>query len=971
MDRGHHVIEPDSDRVRTSQNTAVSVWSRAAMAAGVLVCLAVIAILVFPSASEPDGEQLLEVARAAYRDERFADAVECLDRIPDDGSPVAVTARTLAGELLLARFNRLAAAEQQFRRAISQDKNSLQAINQLVYLMHLGTRTWELIPFELSLIRGGRPTLRRMKALSLGPRLTTDAEFIRECVEVDADEPTVRLGLAAIAVSERKYLKAEEYLRIAAGIHPHAPIVEFRLGQVLLLRNAPEADLRAWHRALPPHAAEEPGIWMLRGLWAERRNESPVAIRCFWESLKRDPNLRQANYRLGQLLRAAKEPDAAEPFLDRSRRLTEYAATIEMINSRRTDRTRSMQDALVAAERAENLGLLFEACGWFDLSLQRDPTFARAQHGFARLQSKIATLELVRTIPEANPALKIDLSDYPLPDWHTAEPRPVKPTLLSPALERVTFEDRAAEAGVVFDFFVDHDNPGMYEMYELTGGGVAILDYDGDGWPDVYFTQGCHWPPQKGEVEHLDRLFRNLGNGRFEDVTKAAGLVEDRYSQGATVGDYNSDGLPDLYVANLDANRLYRNNGDGTFSDVTDATGTGGKRWTSSCAMADLNGDTWPDIYAVNYLGGPAMMTICRDETGKLHDCTPYEFPAEQDQFYLNLGDGRFEDITAEAGFAVRDGKGLGIVVADFDGSGKLGVFVANDGVPNFLFVNQASRSQRPRFSEQGLPSGVAVNANGEAEGGMGVAAGDVDGNGLTDLFVTNFSHESNSLYLQQPGNAFIDATEAAGLLEPSLPMLGFGTQFLDGELDGTLDLIVTNGHISQNADPQEAFEMEPQYFRNLGQANFVELPGKSLGRFFVEKRRGRGMARLDWNRDGLEDFVVSHLGAPAALLTNTTTPCGHYISVSLRGVESDRDAIGTIVTLTTADSMLTRQLLAGDGYQASNQRNLVFGLGEATQATDLEIHWPSGRRQSFRNLSANADYLFIEGHSSPVLQPN
>jgi len=934
----------------------------------VLACLALIGVLVSPNPSEPDGAQLLEVAKAAYQDGRYADALQCLDRIPDDGSAVAVTARSLAGELLLTRFNRLTAAEQQFRRAVAQDKDNLRANNQLVHLMHLGTRSWELVPFELSVIRGGRPSLKGMKTLSLGPRLNPDAKFIRECAQADPHEPTVQLGLAAIAVDEREYLKAEEYLRIAAGIHPHAPIVEFRLGQVLLLRHASEADFLEWHRSLPPQAGEEPGIWMLLGLWAEARNESRGAVRCFWEALRRDPNLREANYRLGQLLRAADETVAADPFLDRSRRLTEYAATIEMLNAGRMDKTRSREDALVAAERAENLGLLFEACGWFGLCLQLDPLYPKAQHGFRRLQLKIATLERVRTIPEANPASKIDLSDYPLPDWHAAETRPVKSDLPGPAYERVTFEDRAAEAGLGFDYFVDPDDPGMYE---LTGGGVAILDFDRDGWPDVYFTQGCHWPPREEQVGHLDRLFRNLSNGTFVDVTEAAGLTENRYSQGATVGDYNSDGLPDLYVANLDINRLYRNNGDGTFSDVTDVTGTGGEKWTSSCAMADLNGDTWPDIYVVNYLGGPALTTICRNETGTLHDCTPYGFPAEQDQFYLNLGDGRFEDITADTGITVRDGKGLGIVVADFDGSGKLEVFVANDGVPNFLFVNQASGRQRPRFSEQGLPTGVAVNAKGEAEAGMGVAAGDLDGNGLTDLFVTNFLNESNSLYLQQPGNVFVDATDSAGLHDPSLPMLGFGTQCLDGELDGTLDLIVTNGHINQNSGPHVAYQMEPQYFRNLGEANFVEMSGKSLGQFFIEKRRGRGMARVDWNRDGLEDVVVSHLGAPAALLTNTTAPCGFYISISLIGVESSRDAIGTIVTLKVADSTLTRQLVAGDGYQASNQRNLVFGLGEATRVTSLEISWPSGRRQNFEDLPANTDYLFIEGYSRPVLQPN
>ncbi|MBW3543639.1 MAG: CRTAC1 family protein, partial [Planctomycetes bacterium] len=486
----------------------------------------------------------------------------------------------------------------------------------------------------------------------------------------------------------------------------------------------------------------------------------------------------------------------------------------------------------------------------------------------------------------------------------------------------------------------------------------------------------------------LDRLFRNLGNGRFEDVTLAATIIEDRFSQGATVGDFDSDGFPDLYVANIGGNRLFRNNGDGTFSDVTERTATAGDRWTTSCLMADLNGDALPEIYAVNYLSGEDVFTrVCNDRGGS-GICMPQHFPAAQDQLYLNLGDGRFEDITERAGIAVPDGKGLGIVAADFLGRGRLDLFIANDAVPNFFFENQTSgprpstldsrpssgpqlstlnpRPSTPLFSEQALLKGVALNRGGQAEACMGVAAGDADGDGRIDLFVTNFHLESNTLYLQREGGWFDDATRDAGLRQPSLSLLGFGTQFLDADLDGRLDLIVTNGHIDDFTSDGTAYRMPPQFFRGLGGGRFQELPADSLGPYFAERYLGRGLARLDWNRDGREDVVVSHLDAPAALLTNETQPAGHFLVIRLVGVESNRDAIGATVTVRTADAVETGQLTAGDGYLASNQRQLVFGLRTAQRVEEMLVRWPSGREERFVDLAVDAELIAVEGAPAP-----
>jgi len=451
-------------------------------------------------------------------------------------------------------------------------------------------------------------------------------------------------------------------------------------------------------------------------------------------------------------------------------------------------------------------------------------------------------------------------------------------------------------------------------MFEFSGGGCAALDFDRDGWPDLYFTQGCRWPVREDDFTRLDRLYRNLGTGSFADVTQAAGLRENRFSGGVTSGDFDNDGFPDLYVANTGANRLYRNNGDGS----------------------------------------PRM-------------CMPFHFSGAQDQIYLNLGDGRFRNVTPGSGIEVEDGKGLGVVAADLCGRGKLDLFVANDTVMNSLFENRTKGPGGPlAFVESGLSRGVALNRDGRAEGCMGIAVGDVDGDGRQDLFVTNFHLESNTLYLQQSPGTFADRTRESGLVQSSLSMLGFGAQFLDADMDGWLDLIVTNGHIDDLRRYGRPYRMPMQFYANRGQGRFAELPAETLGPFFQQKALGRGLARLDWNRDGREDAAISFLDRPAALLTNTTRDVGNRLSMTFSGVSSPRDATGATVRAKLGKRTIVRQLTGGGGYQAANQQHVVIGLGSASEVARLEVRWPSGRRQVFDNPPINHELLLVENEPKP-----
>jgi hypothetical protein len=302
------------------------------------------------------------------------------------------------------------------------------------------------------------------------------------------------------------------------------------------------------------------------------------------------------------------------------------------------------------------------------------------------------------------------------------------------------------------------------------------------------------------------------------------------------------------------------------------------------------------------------------------------------------------------------------LVAGDFDGSGRLNLFVANDQDANFYFVNQTpGPGASSAFVEQGVLSGLAYDGDGKAQACMGVAAGDANGDSRLDLFVTNFYQESNTLYLQDAAGLFTDATAKAGLRSPSYEMLGFGAQFIDGELDGHPDLVLTNGHIDDFSHQGIPYEMPAQYFRGLGSGAFAETPANELGEFFTRKNLGRGLARLDWNRDGKEDFIVSHLSSPAALVTNTSARTGRFLAVQLRGRQSGRDAIGATVTVEAGGRVRKQWLTAGDGYQASNQRQLIFGLGEETQVDRLAIRWPSGAEQEFRDLAAGRELIFIE----------
>jgi len=906
---------------------------------------------------------LLLAAEAAGQQEHFSDALGYYDRVGAAAGDDSVAALCAAGSIWLD-LDHASNAEAKYRAALEIDRRRVTAHDRLAHLLAVEGRRFESLRHLYELLRQRRYSL---DVLLLAGEHAVGVESPAELARfrtADPDDPAPLIGLARIALRKKQYAKAIDLLR---RVIAQAPYVEAHalLGRVLLERPNDD-DLVRWQADLPAEAELHPDVWAVRGSWAMRRGQKEVAARSFWEALRRDPNHHSATLQLSQVLHALGDSPSAEALGRRAAALAEFSSTLESLNERPNDQVQLLH----AARQSELLGRFWEAWGWNQIALSVAPEAAWPRQALARIEPLLDD-SLPPTFAAVDPGVQLDLSNYPLPEIHSRVPETAAaPWAPSGAAPR--FEDVAGRAGIDFAYFCGREgtSPRM-RMFQAFGGGIAVIDYDLDGWPDLYFTQGCRWPPRPGQTEFLDCLDRNLGSGRFEQVTLPARLGDERFSGGATVGDFNNDGFPDLYVANIGANRLYVNHGDGTFDDVTEAAGIRDGSWTTSCALADFSGDGLPDLYDVNYVQAPDVFERICSTNGVPGTCRPSAFEPAPDRLYVNQGDGRFLDATETAGVRVAGGNGLGIVAADFDATGRLSIFVANDQDANFYFLNRTpAGGKKPAFEERGLLSGLAYDGEGRTLASMGVAAGDVNGDGKIDLLVTNFQEESSTLYVQLDGESFTDATGPAGLREPSFAMLGFGTQFIDAELDGLPDLVVANGHVHEFSSPGVSNAMRPQYFRNLGRGRFEELTSDSLGAYFQQKCFGRSLARLDFNRDGREDFAVSSLEAPIALVTNRTPGAGHFLAVQLRGVRSGRDAIGAVVHVEIGRRRQTQWLNAGDGYQASNQRQLVFGLGEARRVDKLEIAWPSGIHQQFRDLDVDQELILVEGSAEVTVVP-
>ncbi len=539
-----------------------------------------------------------------------------------------------------------------------------------------------------------------------------------------------------------------------------------------------------------------------------------------------------------------------------------------------------------------------------------------------------------------------------------------------PVTSPITFRDVTQQAGI--RFVQNNGAFGKKFLPETLGSGVAFIDYDNDGWPDIFLVNGSDWPGHT-QKHTTPKLYHNNHDGTFTDVTHKAELDVEMYGMGVTVGDYDNDGYDDLFVTAFGQNRLFHNNGNGTFTDVTQKAGLAGPHELStSAAWVDYDKDGKLDLVVGNYVQWSLETDLYCTLDGKNKSyCTPESYKGTAARLWHNRGDGTFEDATQKAGLGDPTSKTMGIAVLDYDNDGWPDLLFSNDTQPNKLYRNNGNGT----FTEKGVIAGVAFSEDGVARAGMGVDAVDYDHSGYPSLLITNLSNQMLSLYHNEGKGLFVDEAPQSEIGRASLLTLGFGCFFFDYDLDGWPDIFIANGHIDPEIQKVQAnvkYAMPPHLFHNVSKGKFEEVT-KQMGQAFGTPRVGRGAAYSDINNDGRLDLLLSTNGGPAYLFRNEAqngSAANRSLRLKLVGTKSNRDGIGAVVRVTAGGETQTQMLRSGSSYLSSSELVLTFGLARQDKAESIEIRWPSGQVDHLSSVAASQTITVTEGKGAGSSRP-
>lgn len=891
-------------------------------------------------------------------------------------SPRCLEAALEAAEILQQRLARLTEAEVAWRKALDAAPDDTNALTGLARLLAIAGRRSEAIPLILRLVQLRQPS-ELLIILARPSGTLQDQTLLQQATTANPNDPLLLLAQARAAEQSGNAAHAAELCRKALKTAPGfllAPI-HAELGRCLLQLDDTE-QLQEWQQGLPDTVPMSPELSRITGLLRLRENRPAEALPLLVDAARYQPEYRDALWQLSRLLEQATLHKAARrcnEFLEADRRLQEAQDRVLFSEESNSG------DALELVQASLNCGRVIEAAGWAQLATKRFPENGELQTLADQLMRAAADAPLqlfqdsqnpVQALTAAEVAVAVDrLRQLPVSQ---RSPKPVATADVASQpgsdVDIVSFELVDPSQGFDFTFINGSTTKPSRRMYELTGPGTGAVDLDHDGWTDLAITQGGTWQgDRKSSAEPVLALFRNLRGERFQDVSTVAGCTANDFGQGLAAGDVNQDGFTDFVTAALNGARLWINNGDGTLTDHGILPESVGK-WVTSCAIADLNADTFPDLFLVTYLGGSDVFSrLCDDGTGKSAMCLPAVFPALPDLLLLSDGAGSLIDHSGVLPASNAEGKGLGILImhnATASEPARPEILVANDTTPNALLSWDSASAT---WFDRGFASGLAVSGQGRAEGCMGIAAADLNSDRIPDLVITNFLGEAHAWYESRQDGAWEDRRLLSRLEQATRDVLGFGTCFLDANLDGRPELFVANGHIDDLQHLGRPYRMPAQVF-TAGGGQFQQLPAASLGAWFLEPHIARAAVPLDWNRDHAPDLLVGLLHENSALLTNTSTNRGQGISVTLVSHRSERHPIGARSEVLLEDQSPlgpTLQIFAGHGYQAAADTTLIHGCGPRRTVPTLRITWPTGTSDAFHDVETGSHYILIEGRST------